>query len=87
MIYTVQDEIGAGPYTSKVKWREFNEETQLKMEEVGVGPMKSHSTSVASFVFRFPNLFSICIHTFKYNQQIVCWEARAGRGVLCSTPL
>jgi hypothetical protein len=23
----------------------------------------------------------------KYNQQIVCWEARAGRGVLCSTPL
>jgi hypothetical protein len=38
------------------------------------------------FFLRFPNLFAICIHTFKYNQQIVCWEARAGRGVLCSTP-
>jgi hypothetical protein len=36
------------------------------------------------FVFvRFPNLFAIWVHKFKYNQQIVCWEARAGRGVLC----
>jgi hypothetical protein len=34
--------------------------------------------------FIFHNLFAICIHT--YNQQIVCWEARAGRGVLCNTP-
>jgi hypothetical protein len=24
------------------------------------------------FFFRFPNLFAICIDTFKYNQQIVC---------------
>jgi hypothetical protein len=24
------------------------------------------------FCFRFPNLFAICIHIFKYNQQIVC---------------
>jgi hypothetical protein len=24
------------------------------------------------FSFRFPNLFAICIHTFRYNQQIVC---------------
>jgi hypothetical protein len=24
------------------------------------------------FFFRFPNLFAICIHTFKYNRQIVC---------------
>jgi hypothetical protein len=31
----------------------------------------------------------ICnLYTYiKYNQQIVCWEARAGRGVLCSTSL
>jgi hypothetical protein len=35
--------------------------------------------------FRFPNLFAICTDTFKYNQQMVCWEARAGRGVLCNT--
>jgi hypothetical protein len=34
----------------------------------------------------FLNVFAICIDTFKYNQQMVCWEARAGRGVLCSTP-
>jgi hypothetical protein len=38
------------------------------------------------FFFKFPYLFAICIDTFKYNQQIVYWEARAGRGVLCSTP-
>jgi hypothetical protein len=38
------------------------------------------------FFFRFPNLFAICTDTFKYNQQMVCWEARAGRGELCSTP-
>jgi hypothetical protein len=38
------------------------------------------------FLFRFPTLFAICIHTFKFNQQIVCWEARASRQVLCSTP-
>jgi hypothetical protein len=37
------------------------------------------------FFFRFPNLFAICRDTFTYNQQILCWEARAGRGVLCST--
>jgi hypothetical protein len=34
-------------------------------------------------LFRFLNLFAICIDTFKYNQQMVCWEARAGKGVLC----
>jgi hypothetical protein len=29
------------------------------------------------FFFRFPNLFAICIHTFKYNQQIVwVWSGR-----------
>jgi hypothetical protein len=33
------------------------------------------------FFLRFPNLFAICIDTFKYNQQMVCWEARASRGV------
>jgi hypothetical protein len=38
------------------------------------------------FFFRFPNLFASCTVTFKYTHQIVCWEARAGRGVLCSTP-
>jgi hypothetical protein len=37
--------------------------------------------------FLFPNLFAICRDTFRYIQQMVCWEARAGRGVLCSTPL
>jgi hypothetical protein len=36
--------------------------------------------------FRFPNLFAICRDTFRYIQQIVCWEARAGRRVLCSNP-
>jgi hypothetical protein len=41
--------------------------------------------TVYIFFFRFPSLFAICIRTFKYNQQMVCWEARAGRGVLCST--
>jgi hypothetical protein len=25
-----------------------------------------------SFFFKFPNLFAICIHNIKYNQQIVC---------------
>jgi hypothetical protein len=39
------------------------------------------------FFVRFFNLFAICIDTLKYNQQMVCWEARAGREVLCSTPL
>jgi hypothetical protein len=34
------------------------------------------------FFFGFPNLFAIYIDTFKYNQQMVCWKARAGRGVL-----
>jgi hypothetical protein len=24
------------------------------------------------FFFRFPNLFAICINTYKYNQQIMC---------------
>jgi hypothetical protein len=38
------------------------------------------------FFFKFPNLFAICNDTFRYIQQMVCWEARAGRGVLCSTP-
>ena len=33
MFETVQDAIGAGPYTSKVKRRDFCEEMQLKMEE------------------------------------------------------
>jgi hypothetical protein len=28
------------------------------------------------FIFR--NLFAICIDTFKYNQQMVCWEAEGG---------
>jgi hypothetical protein len=28
--------------------------------------------SFLSFFFRFPNLFAISIHIFKYNQQIVC---------------
>jgi hypothetical protein len=42
-------------------------------------------TYVKLFFFRFPNLFAICMHTFKYYQQIVCWKERAGRGVLCST--
>jgi hypothetical protein len=41
---------------------------------------------ISLIFFRFPNFFAICIDTFKYDQQIVCWEARAGRGVLCSTP-
>jgi hypothetical protein len=27
---------------------------------------------IGSFFFRFPNVFAICIHTFKCNQQIVC---------------
>jgi hypothetical protein len=26
------------------------------------------------FFFRFPNLFAVCIDTFKYNQQMVCLE-------------
>jgi hypothetical protein len=30
--------------------------------------------------FLFHNLFAICIDTLKYNQQMMCWEARAGRG-------
>jgi hypothetical protein len=39
------------------------------------------------FLLDFPiYLQSIYIYTFKCNQQIVCWDARADRGVLCSTP-
>jgi hypothetical protein len=45
-----------------------------------------YTNRIYIFFVRFPNLFAICIHTFKYNQQIVCWEARVDRGVLCSTP-
>jgi hypothetical protein len=33
--------------------------------------------------FNFPDLFAICNDTFRYIQRMVCWEARAGRGVLC----
>jgi hypothetical protein len=48
--------------------------------------MATKQPSLQEFFFRFPNLFAICVDTFKYNQQMVCWEVRAGRGVLCSTP-
>jgi hypothetical protein len=43
------------------------------------------SNEIAAF-FLFPNVFAICRDTFRYIQQMVYWEARAGRGVLCSTP-
>jgi hypothetical protein len=49
------------------------------------------TTIQALLSFRVSNLFFISqficnLYTYiKYNQQIVCWEARAGRGVLCST--
>jgi hypothetical protein len=34
----------------------------------------------------FISQFICNLYTYiKYNQKIVCWEARAGRGVLCST--
>jgi hypothetical protein len=38
------------------------------------------------FFFKFPHLFAIYNDTFRYIQQMVCWEVRAGRGVLCSIP-
>jgi hypothetical protein len=47
--------------------------------------------SKLSHLFKWVIFFQISqficnLYTYiKYNQQIVCWEARAGRGVLCST--
>jgi hypothetical protein len=34
----------------------------------------------------FFSLFATCRDTFRNIQQMVCWEARAGIGVLCNTP-
>jgi hypothetical protein len=59
---------------------------KIKKEAFNAGAFNNGRIDGTSSFIRFPNLFAICRNTFRYIQQMVRWEARAGRGVLCSTP-
>jgi hypothetical protein len=68
------------------QWREASYQTRVANYTTIPTRRRARFALLPKLFFIFPNLFAICRDTFRYIQQMVCWEARAGRGVPCSTP-